>query len=152
LRAALPEAEDAGTCSNCGASDDLIAPAADPSRRVCRTNARCLEAFVKALLDAARRHVGRPTSVRRRCILRARWFGEEPSCGAFLMAPRGRTAYCIVNVRRIDPRRNSKRYGFVLEVERWLPEDVPAFATIFEWHWDKRQKRRSLQFRQRVPA
>ena len=76
------------------------------------------------------------------CTLRARWLGGAPFRGAFLIAPRGQTAYRIVNVRRVNPRRNVRRYAFVLIVERWLLEDVPGDALVFEWRWDRRSRSR----------
>jgi hypothetical protein len=73
--------------------------------------------------------------------LRARWSSAEPpEAGQFFASARGRWIYRIVDVKRIDPRKNVRRYGYILTCERWLPEDVPDEAQIRPWAWDRREK------------
>lgn len=74
------------------------------------------------------------------CKLTARWtpMRGPPMPGQFLKAPKGRTAYEIVAVRKIKQTadRNGNRY--MLTCARWNPNDVPPGATVHTWHWDKR--------------
>lgn len=77
-----------------------------------------------------------------RCKLTARWPGiDPPRPGQFLKAPRGRTAYEIVEVRQRKST-GQRNYNLLLICNRWRPADVPEGATIRAWYWDKRQKTR----------
>lgn len=76
------------------------------------------------------------------CKLTARWHGPMPLPGHFLKAPKGRTAYEFVSARRINPRGNRRRYGYVFTVVRHPASSVPAAATVHEWRWDRRERRR----------
>lgn len=72
--------------------------------------------------------------------LTARWTGPLPSPGQFLKAPRGRTAYEFVSARPIMSRRKGRR--FVFTVVRHPASCVPEGATVHDWFWDKRERRR----------
>jgi len=67
--------------------------------------------------------------------LRARWHGDPPRAGSFLMSDRPKFAYRIDAVIPSSP----GRYTF--EVTR-LPADlVPAGALIHQWKWNPRNKK-----------
>lgn len=67
----------------------------------------------------------------------------EPAVGQFMMTPRGRTAYEIVGVRRVAVRRIIfGRTKLRLTCERRLRSDVPEWATVWEFTWYKRERKR----------
>lgn len=71
--------------------------------------------------------------------LRARWHGDPPSVGHYLMSRvRPRNAYRIVT---ITPRSGSGGGGVLeLECERLPATDVPKDAVVHDWRWDPRTK------------
>lgn len=72
--------------------------------------------------------------------LRARWRGPLPLEGAALMTMRRpRFAYII---RRIAVRsRVGETSHVTFEVDRVAPGELAAGTAIYEWSWDKRQRR-----------
>ncbi len=74
--------------------------------------------------------------------LTARWTGRAPRRGEWLKAERGRTAYEITAVRRINGTGGARRYRYVLTCARHAPSDIPEGATVHAWTWDKRERRR----------
>lgn len=68
--------------------------------------------------------------------LRARWEGDLPRIGDYMMSQsRPRNAYRIVYVRERKP-------GTIdLVVDRVSATTVPEGATVHPWKWDARKKR-----------
>lgn len=73
---------------------------------------------------------------RKTMTLRARWSGEPPAVGDYLMGSGGRvrSAYRIVC---ITPRASVLE----LEVDKVSPTSVPDGATVHDWRWDARSSR-----------
>ena len=76
-------------------------------------------------------------------ILRARWTGNLPVAGEYLMAQsRAKNAYRIVDIEQLrDLPHHVPGYARLkLEVERVTPGDVPEGAVVHPWRWDARKK------------
>lgn len=63
------------------------------------------------------------------------WPGILPMIGEYLKAPRGRTAYLIIEV--IKPRDGAK-YVARLLCQRENPDKLPNGAVVWGWRWSKR--------------
>lgn len=74
------------------------------------------------------------------CVLTAvSWDGDLPLPGQWIRAPRGRTAYMILEVKRPT---GSATYAAKLVCERH-PHSAPRFEdTVYGWQWTKRGKTR----------
>lgn len=71
------------------------------------------------------------------CVLTAlSWAGVDPMPGHYVRAPRGRTAYLILEVRR--PKKPEARYAARLTCER-RPFDEPGERDVVHgWQWADR--------------
>lgn len=64
------------------------------------------------------------------------WRGELPVPGHYVKAPRGRTAFLIVEVRQ--PIRAGARYAARFICERANPARLPADAVVHPFYWNPR--------------
>lgn len=72
--------------------------------------------------------------------VKARWHYGEPAEGDWFASARGRLAYRIVDVERIDPRRSARGYTHRLVVQRFPKAEVPEGVVIRPWAWDRPAK------------
>lgn len=70
------------------------------------------------------------------CTLSAIWSGKPPVPGQYLMAPRGRTAFLIVEV--IGPSRPDTKHDFRLRCERRRPSELTPDDVVHSWRWHSR--------------
>lgn len=63
------------------------------------------------------------------------WEGEPLMLGHYLKAPRGRTAFLIVDIKRARP---GLSYVAKVRCERHDPNTLGPDAIIHAWYWSKR--------------
>lgn len=64
-----------------------------------------------------------------------RWDDDLPLPGEFVKAPRGRTAFMVVAIKRSRP---GSRAIAKLICERWPAGSLPRDARVHGWEWAKR--------------
>ena len=82
--------------------------------------------------------------------LRARWLGAPPRAGDYLMSPtRPRGAYRISAVDgpadhavRWDPAAKQEARQLTITADRVSLIDVPKYARVHDWRWDRRIARK----------
>lgn len=66
------------------------------------------------------------------------WQGDLPRFGEFIMAPRGRTAFRVVEIRM--PMKPGARYRARFGCERVARAALPAGAIVHDWFWHSRDR------------
>lgn len=85
------------------------------------------------LASNARDRAGKQVTAKQ-VTLRARWEGEQPTIGSYLMSQtRPRNAYRIASVRE-------RKDCLELTCDVVKPVDVPEGALVHPWRWDPRTK------------